>query len=132
MKLKTIETFTNEFVCFVKATAEDGAVGWGQTSTYNADITATVFHRQIAPWALGQPCGDIAALVEAKLPFPGTTPDAVVRALRDLLPNESIVYLGDTARVPYGSKSPDTQVAHTVVEMKSCIDRIKEQVQNVE
>lgn len=32
----------------------------------------------------------------------------VVRALRDLLPNESIIYLGDTARVPYGSKSPDT------------------------
>ena len=32
----------------------------------------------------------------------------VVRALLDLLPNESIVYLGDTARVPYGSKSPDT------------------------
>lgn len=31
----------------------------------------------------------------------------VVRALRDTLPNESIVYLGDTARVPYGSKSPD-------------------------
>ncbi|MBL9113510.1 MAG: glutamate racemase [Verrucomicrobiaceae bacterium] len=32
----------------------------------------------------------------------------VVRALRELLPNESIIYLGDTARVPYGSKSPDT------------------------
>lgn len=32
----------------------------------------------------------------------------VVRALRNLLPNESIIYLGDTARVPYGSKSPDT------------------------
>lgn len=32
----------------------------------------------------------------------------VVRALRELMPNESIVYLGDTARVPYGSKSPDT------------------------
>ena len=32
----------------------------------------------------------------------------VVRALRELLPSESIVYLGDTARVPYGSKSPDT------------------------
>ena len=30
----------------------------------------------------------------------------VVRALRDRLPNESIVYFGDTARVPYGSKSP--------------------------
>ena len=32
----------------------------------------------------------------------------VVRALRELLPAESIIYLGDTARVPYGSKSPDT------------------------
>jgi len=32
----------------------------------------------------------------------------VVRALRQLLPNESIIYLGDTARVPYGSKSPET------------------------
>src|SRR5262245_11812065 len=29
----------------------------------------------------------------------------VVRALRELLPNESIYYLGDTARVPYGGKS---------------------------
>ena len=32
----------------------------------------------------------------------------VVKALRDLLPNESIVYLGDTARVPYGPKSEET------------------------
>jgi glutamate racemase len=32
----------------------------------------------------------------------------VVRALHELLPQESIIYLGDTARVPYGSKSPDT------------------------
>src|SRR5216117_3024982 len=32
----------------------------------------------------------------------------VVKALRDLLPNENIVYLGDTARVPYGAKSPET------------------------
>jgi glutamate racemase len=32
----------------------------------------------------------------------------VVKAVRDLLPNESISYLGDTARVPYGPKSPDT------------------------
>ena len=29
----------------------------------------------------------------------------VVRALRELLPNENIFYLGDTARVPYGGKS---------------------------
>ena len=32
----------------------------------------------------------------------------VVKALRDRLPNETIVYLGDTARVPYGPKSPET------------------------
>lgn len=32
----------------------------------------------------------------------------VVRALRGLLPRESIVYLGDTARVPYGTRSADT------------------------
>ena len=32
----------------------------------------------------------------------------VVRAARKLLPNENIIYLGDTARVPYGSKSPQT------------------------
>jgi glutamate racemase len=32
----------------------------------------------------------------------------VVAALRALLPNESIFYLGDTARVPYGGKSPAT------------------------
>jgi glutamate racemase len=32
----------------------------------------------------------------------------VVAALRDLLPNEDILYLGDTARVPYGIKSPAT------------------------
>jgi glutamate racemase len=32
----------------------------------------------------------------------------VVSALRALLPNESIFYLGDTARVPYGGKSPST------------------------
>lgn len=31
----------------------------------------------------------------------------VVRQLIDLLPNENIVYFGDTARVPYGNKSSD-------------------------
>jgi len=32
----------------------------------------------------------------------------VVRALRAALPEEDIVYLGDTARVPYGTKGPAT------------------------
>ena len=30
----------------------------------------------------------------------------MVRALRDRLPKEQLIYLGDTARVPYGTKSP--------------------------
>jgi L-alanine-DL-glutamate epimerase-like enolase superfamily enzyme len=59
-----LETFSNEFVCFVRVTANTGAIGWGQTSTYNADITATIFHRQIAPWVLGRNALDIDALVE--------------------------------------------------------------------
>ncbi len=38
----------------------------------------------------------------------------VVKALRDLLPSERIIYLGDTARVPYGSKSPSTVERYSV------------------
>jgi glutamate racemase len=32
----------------------------------------------------------------------------VAAAVRKILPNENIIYLGDTARVPYGDKSPAT------------------------
>lgn len=32
----------------------------------------------------------------------------VVRAIQRRLPHESLIYVGDTARVPYGPKSPDT------------------------
>lgn len=63
-RIARLETFTNEFVCFVRLTTDDGRVGWGQTSTYNADITANVFHRQVAPWALGANALDIDALVD--------------------------------------------------------------------
>ena len=31
----------------------------------------------------------------------------VVKAMRSVLPSESIIYFGDTARVPYGNKSPE-------------------------
>lgn len=62
-RIARLETFHNKFVCFVRATAEDGAFGWSQTSTYNADITSQVFHRQVVPWALGADSADIAGLV---------------------------------------------------------------------
>jgi glutamate racemase len=38
----------------------------------------------------------------------------VVRAVRKALPSEEIVYLGDTARVPYGAKSPDTIIRYSL------------------
>lgn len=38
----------------------------------------------------------------------------VVRALRAALPHEDIVYLGDTARVPYGTKGADTVVKYAL------------------
>ncbi len=38
----------------------------------------------------------------------------VVRALREALPFEDIVYLGDTARVPYGTKGPATVVKYAL------------------
>ena len=36
----------------------------------------------------------------------------VMRALMARLPNESFVYLGDTARLPYGTKSADTVIRY--------------------
>ncbi|HEX6767059.1 MAG TPA: glutamate racemase [Polyangiaceae bacterium] len=36
----------------------------------------------------------------------------VVRAIREALPDERIVYLGDTARVPYGTRSAETIVRY--------------------
>ncbi len=38
----------------------------------------------------------------------------VMRALKARLPNESFVYLGDTARLPYGTKSIDTVTRYAV------------------
>ncbi len=76
MKIRKIETFCTRDVGFVRVTAEDGAEGWGQVSTYNSDITSLVLHRQVAPVALGHDCTDIAGLVdlvpEREHKFPGS------------------------------------------------------------
>ncbi len=47
----------------------------------------------------------------------------VVRALREALPNESIVYLGDTARVPYGTKGAATVVRYALSCARHLVDR---------
>lgn len=64
MKIKSIETFSTEFVGFVRVTTDDGQQGWGQVSTYNADISARVLHRQVAPYALGTDIMELDRLME--------------------------------------------------------------------
>ena len=76
MNISSIETFCTGFVGFVRVTTDAGAEGWGQVSTYNADITAQVLHRQVAPWALGRNPRDIDTLIDAiqlrEHKFPGS------------------------------------------------------------
>ena len=45
MKIISIETFTNEYISLVRVRTDEGDEGWGQTSAYNADISAQVVHR---------------------------------------------------------------------------------------
>ena len=75
MKIVKLETFCNRFVGFLVVTDEAGNQGWGQFSTYNSDITATVFHRQVAPHALGQDTDSLEQLLtlvpEREHKFPG-------------------------------------------------------------
>jgi glutamate racemase len=47
----------------------------------------------------------------------------VVRALRAVLPGEDVIYLGDTARVPYGSKSPRTIERYSLTCQQFLLDR---------
>jgi glutamate racemase len=42
----------------------------------------------------------------------------VARAIRDLLPEENIIYFGDTARVPYGTKSPRAIIKYSLQNAK--------------
>jgi len=60
MKIKSIETFTRRHLGITRVRITDGAQGWGQISPFNADISATVMHRQVAPHALGADAADIA------------------------------------------------------------------------
>ena len=47
----------------------------------------------------------------------------VLRALRRVLPYESFIYLGDTARLPYGTKSPDTVKQYAVQMARLLVER---------
>ena len=76
MKIRMLETFSTRMIGFVRVTTDSGEQGWGQVSTYNADITCEVFHRQVAPHALGTDAldfGDTIDLIgERECKFPGS------------------------------------------------------------
>jgi glutamate racemase len=47
----------------------------------------------------------------------------VVKKLSSTLPSENIVYFGDTARVPYGSKSNETVIEYAIQDSKFLMDK---------
>jgi glutamate racemase len=47
----------------------------------------------------------------------------VLRSLRQALPQESFIYLGDTARLPYGTKSPATVQQYAVQMARLLVER---------
>jgi L-alanine-DL-glutamate epimerase-like enolase superfamily enzyme len=75
MRIARIETHSTPDVALARVVDDDGAEGWGQLAPYNADIAATVLHRQVAPHVLGADPRDIAALTDRVLvrehKFPG-------------------------------------------------------------
>ena len=104
MKIIKLETFGNEFVTFTRVTTETGATGWGQLSTYNADITAQVFHRQVARHAIGTRLDDMEdtlnLISEREHKYPGsylrraqTGFDTAIWDLRGKLADKPVVEL---------------------------------------
>lgn len=130
MNISSVETFTNEFVCFVRVTTDTGEIGWGQVAPYHADITASIVHRQVAVHALGCNALDIDFLVdlipEREHKFPGSHLqraigglDTALWDLRGRLENKPVCSLigGNPGTVrAYGSSmerniSPEDEVA---------------------
>lgn len=47
----------------------------------------------------------------------------VLRAMRDVMPDEAYIFLGDTARLPYGSKSPETIARYALQATAKLVER---------
>ncbi len=117
MKIDKLETWTRRDVSIVRVTTDDGATGFGQISPFTADISAQVFHRQVAPVALGADVADLESLsdrvIEATYKFPGSYVcralcglDTALWDLRGKLEGKSVCQLlGGTREylTPYGS-----------------------------
>ena len=79
MRIQRIETFATRYVGLVRVSTDTACFGWGQVSTYNADISVEVLHRQVAPKALGADISNLDALgdlldrvYESQHKFPGS------------------------------------------------------------
>jgi L-alanine-DL-glutamate epimerase-like enolase superfamily enzyme len=74
LTITRVESWTQGQYGFVRITTGDGREGWGQLSSYEPDISATVLHRQVAPHVLGSDPAQIDALVDrvidANMKFP--------------------------------------------------------------
>jgi L-alanine-DL-glutamate epimerase-like enolase superfamily enzyme len=73
--IKRIETYhQNSTVAFTRVVMDDGTEGWGQISTYDADVAASLLHRKMAYIALDQDPADwdrlVDRLVEANYKWP--------------------------------------------------------------
>lgn len=68
-KIKSIESYTKGAFSLVKVTTDNGKTGWGQISTYDADISAMVMHRKVAPFFLGKDPAKIDELCDNAVEF---------------------------------------------------------------
>jgi L-alanine-DL-glutamate epimerase-like enolase superfamily enzyme len=64
LKVTKLESFTRGYVSMVRLETDDGSEGWGQISTYDADISATVLHRKVASHFLGRDPADLSDIVD--------------------------------------------------------------------
>ena len=68
MKIQRLETYTQRDLSLVRVITDDGAQGFGQISPYDADISALVFHRLVAPVA--RSVNDLCKQFLARTTFP--------------------------------------------------------------
>jgi len=65
LQIAAIETYTRGTnLSIVRVIASDGSDGFGQAAPYDADITATVLHRKVAPLWLGKDPAAVQSLVQ--------------------------------------------------------------------
>ena len=117
MRIQRLETYTQRDLSLVKVITDDGAEGMGQISPYDADISSLVFHRLVAPVALGQDPMDLDLLVDRIIvetfKYPGSFVcralaglDTAIWDLRGQLESKSVCELlggAPCALTPYGS-----------------------------